>query len=392
MKIIQITASYKPAYIYGGPIQSVSKLCEAIAADHHHYQIDLEVFSTTANGRAELPVETNKPIPVDGVLVTYFKRWTKDHTHFSPGLLLRLRKVLQQAQQENKQIIIHIHAWWNLVSVLSCLIAKWYNFPVVLSPRGMLTNYSQHNRHSFAKRSIHFLIGKHLLKYCHIHTTSLQEKADVLHIFQTSKISIIPNLINLAPVTNNPQPMSDRSKLNLVFLSRIEEKKGLDLLFDALAGINFSWHLTILGSGSENYVKSLKNRANGLKIGDQIKWSGQVNDQEKFGLMAANDVLILTSYNENFANVVLESLSVGTAVLISDQVGLADYVQDNNLGWICNLTVDDIRDKLVAANNHATRARIRLVASDLVRKDFKQEVLVKKYVKMYEEVMSCGNG
>jgi len=386
LKIIHITASYKPAYIYGGPIQSVGKLCEAIISDVHHRHIDLEVFTTTANGINELPVDTKKPLMVDGVRVTYFKRWTKDHSHFSPSLLLALQKALKKAQQKNEQLIIHIHAWWNLVSVLSCLIAKWYHFPVVLSPRGMLTHYSQHNRHSFAKRLIHFVIGKRLLSYCHIHTTSLQEKADVLQIIRTNNITVIPNLINLAQGTYKPQPIEIHSTLNLIFLSRIEEKKGLELLFDAIEKIDFPWHLTILGSGAENYVKSLKDRATNLKISDRIKWHGQANDQDKFSFMAQHDVLVLTSYNENFANVVLESLSVGTAVLISNKVGLADYVQDKDLGWVCDLTVADIRNKLLAANNQTERARIRLIASDLVRQDFDDEVLVKRYVELYEEV------
>ncbi|MCX2431369.1 XrtY-associated glycosyltransferase XYAG1 [Pedobacter sp. GR22-10] len=388
MKVIHVTASYKPAYIYGGPIQSVGKLCEALAADHKH-PIHLEVFTTTANGAAELAVETQQPQVVDGVQVTYFKRWTKDHSHFSPGLLLRLRKVLKQAQQNDEQLIIHIHAWWNLVSILGCLIAKWYNFHVVLSPRGMLTHYSQHNRHSFAKRFIHSIMGRRLLSYCHIHATSLQEKADILQIIRHKPITVIPNLINLAPATHQPQPISTGSTLNLIFLSRIEEKKGLDLLFDALARLNFSWYLTIVGSGSANYVKNLKDRANDLKIDDQIKWYGQVNDQDKFELMATHDVLVLTSYNENFANVVLESLSVGTAVLISDQVGLADYVEDKDLGWICRLTVHDIINKLISSNDQNKREKIRLTAPDLVRQDFNAELLARRYLEMYKEAMRC---
>lgn len=386
MKIIHITASYKPAYIYGGPIQSVGKLCEAITANSHHH-IDLEVFTTTANGKNELPVETKKPLMVDGVRVTYFKRWTKDHSHFSPSLLLSLQKALKEAQQKNERIIIHIHAWWNLVSVLSCLIAKWYHFPVVLSPRGMLTHYSQHNRHSFAKRLIHFIIGKRLLSYCHIHTTSMQEKKDVLQIIQVENITVIPNLINLAQGKYKPPAISNHSTLNLIFLSRIEEKKGLELLFDALVWIDFSWRLTILGSGAENYVRSLKDRAINLKISDRIKWYGQVNDQDKFEFLAEHDVLVLTSYNENFANVVLESLSVGTAVLISNKVGLADYVKDKDLGWVCDLTIEDIKKKIVAASNQIEKLRIRLLASDQIRKDFDDEVLVKSYVEMYEKVV-----
>ncbi|RZL98004.1 MAG: hypothetical protein EOO88_61765, partial [Pedobacter sp.] len=89
MKIIQISASYKPAYIYGGPIMSVAKLCEALVeteeqrarskeqgikteeqgtkskeqgARNKDRILEAEVFTTTANGKTELDVNTNDPV------------------------------------------------------------------------------------------------------------------------------------------------------------------------------------------------------------------------------------------------------------------------------------------------------------------------------------------
>src|SRR3954466_11833550 len=121
--------------IYGGPTMSVSMLSEQLVKAG----IDCSVFTTTANGPTELPVTIGIPVNVDGVWVTYFKRITKDHTHFSPALLLAL---WQRVKQYN---IVHIHAWWNTVSVLSGLIAVLRGVPVIVSPRGTLSNYSFHN-------------------------------------------------------------------------------------------------------------------------------------------------------------------------------------------------------------------------------------------------------
>jgi len=228
LKILHITPSYKPAYIYGGPIQSVGKLCKVLAKATKSLSRDvgelknweIEVFTTTANGNKELKVETGKQQIVDGVPVTYFKRWTKDHSHFSPGLLIYLRsEILLCAQDDN--VIVHIHAWWNLVSVLSCLIAKWYHVPVVLSPRGMLTAYTQTNRNSIAKKIIHRSIGKRLLKYCHIHATSDQEQADILEIVQPKSITVIPNLVNLAEDRERKAKSEVNDFFKLIFLSRI---------------------------------------------------------------------------------------------------------------------------------------------------------------------------
>jgi len=195
-KILQISAAYKPAYIYGGPTMSVAKLCEALV----NADTELEVLTTTANGKTELDVKPNQPQQVDGVTVTYFRRITKDHTHFSPALLRELRKKIQ----ENRHTVLHIHAWWNLVSIFSCQIAKWSKIPVVLSPRGMLTSYTLANRNGGFKSIIHRFMGKKLLRYCHIHATSEKEKQDILKIVKPKNITVIPNLVELRkPIETN---------------------------------------------------------------------------------------------------------------------------------------------------------------------------------------------
>ncbi|MFD2582258.1 XrtY-associated glycosyltransferase XYAG1 [Pedobacter vanadiisoli] len=423
MKIIHITASYKPAYIYGGPIQSVGKLCEVLVGNKRWaldaQELNLQVLTTTANGRNELDVKTSVPVLVEGVTVTYFKRWSKDHSHFSPGLLWGLRKEILRcaqddkpsAQGENKiemsklqtlnsKLIIHIHAWWNLVSLLSCFIAKWYKIPVVLSPRGMLTSYSLGNRNSFSKRIIHKLMGKQLLKYCHIHATSEQEKTDILKIVEPKSIRVISNLVSLPLDGENYEAletssMEHRAKgrgrlddsFKLIFLSRIEEKKGLELLFKALSTIDISWKLTIAGSGERQYVQSLKVLTRELKLSDKIYWIGQVSNEDKYSLMATHDLLVLTSYNENFANVVVESLSVGTPVLISEQVGLSDYVKDRALGWVTAVDTTAIKKNITAAHQDPEkRQNIRNIAPLTIRKDFSDGTLAKEYLEFYKTI------
>ena len=86
LKVLQICAAYKPAFIYGGPTMSLAILNEQLI----RAGITTEVYVTTANGKTELPVLAGATMVIDGVPVTYFKRITKDHSHFSPSLLKRL--------------------------------------------------------------------------------------------------------------------------------------------------------------------------------------------------------------------------------------------------------------------------------------------------------------
>jgi len=388
LKIIQINASYKPAYIYGGPTMSVSKLCEVLTTKEG---VDLEVLTTTANGKTELPVATDQRQNVEGVDVRYFKRITKDHSHFSPSLLKYLRRklvILKRNQPEQNLIIVHIQAWWNLVSMLSCQIAKWQSIPVVLSPRGMITSYTLGNRNALSKRLLHSLMGKSLLEYCHFHVTSEKERQDVLKITKAKSITVIPNILNL-PAVDATSNGTKNENFQIIYLSRIEEKKGLELLFNALAKVTFKWTLKLGGSGDPDYVNGLKKLSKDLIINRSVEWLGQVSNTDKFNLLARQDLMVLTSYNENFANVVIESLSVGTAVLISEEVGLSDYVSEKQLGWISTLETDHITQKLEDAfKGSEKRKEIRQNAPQIIALDFAAEALSEQYMHMYKSILS----
>lgn len=378
MKVLQISASYKPAYIYGGPIMSVSMLAEQAAK----LGAEITVFTTTANGLNELPVTTNQPVIIDGVTVIYFKRISKDHTHLSPTLL---KNVWQKARDYD---VVHIHAWWNLVSMLSCLIAVMRNVKVVVSPRGTLSNYSFNNKNNGIKGLIHTFLTKPLLKKCDIHTTSDNEYSAVKSIVEGKHFFNIPNFIRLN-INKQYAAAPGTNYIKLIFLSRIEEKKGLDILFDALKEVTIPYRLTIAGDGNSDYINSLKAISVNNGIDKYIDWIGFQTDN-KFDLLHAHDLFILPSHDENFGNVVIESLSVGTAVLISEQVGLADYVATNNLGWISQTNAASVS---AAINNINIRPdelqRIRKEAPAIILEDFNYNNLALKYMNMYNQIITA---
>jgi len=377
LNILHINASYKPAFIYGGPTMSVSMLCEQLARAGN----TVSVFTTTANGENELTVTTGKPINVDGVNVTYFKRVTKDHTHFSPSLLTKLWK------EAKNYDLVHIHAWWNLVSVLSTGIALARGVQVVVSARGTLSPYSFSNKNASIKSLIHRLFGKPFLKKCHLHVTSEREKHAILKLVQPKSISILPNLVKLPAYTlsaeKEPEPL-----LKLIFLSRIEEKKGLDILLNALLLVTVPYYLTIAGNGDEGYINYLKEIAADNHVTDKINWVA-FHDENKFDLLHEHDLFILPSHDENFGNVVIESLSVGTAVLISQNVGLADYVIKNNLGWVCDTSAESVGMSIntIGGNHKTDLSRIRKQAPPIIYNDFDPDNLVQKYIAMYNELI-----
>lgn len=386
--ILHVTPAYKPAYIYGGPTLSVSKLCEEL----HKNNFNIQVLTSTANGKKELQVKTKVLNRVAQVEVYYFLRLTKDHTHFTPTLHYKLIKIIKEHKKaKSYTLVIHIHSWWNTISIFSCMIGLWYKIPVIISPRGMLTTYTFNNKNTFYKYLIHQLLGKYLLKKCHLHATTFKEEQDVCSTSVKFKgVNIIPNFVNYP--THLPIEIRLSTTIKLLFLSRIEEKKGLDLLIMALPMLKINWQLTIAGHGQPGYIKCLKQHCKDLGIAQQINWIGTVNNNDKFEIIRKHDLLILPSYNENFANVVIESLSVGTAVVISKEVGLANYVVRHNLGWVTELSVENIAYTInVAAINYKKRITIRKIGPIIIRKDYSEKDLVIQYTNMYQQILKYVN-
>jgi len=341
----------------------------------------LKVYTTTANGKTELDVVAGSVISVDGVDVIYFKRITKDHTHFSPRLLLQLWRHCRQFD------IVHIHGWWNTVSVLACWVAQKRGMAVIVSPRGMLSNYSFGNKNNSAKRLIHRLLGKPLLKKSFVHATSDNEFKAISALIKPKGIFNIPNFIRLDAVEFPRVQLTD-GVLKLLFFSRIEEKKGLDILLSALRHVTIPFKLTVAGSGDSGYTNRLKKMAVEYDIDNRITWIG-FQTGGKFEVLAGHDVMVLPSYDENFGNVVIESLSVGTAVLISKQVGLADYVAEKQLGWVCELNERPFAEAINNIYSLKTKLNtIRDQAPSIIQDDFDTRKIVGRYIGMYHEVLN----
>lgn len=376
MKILIVSPSYKPAYIYGGPAVSVSELAESLATNGH----DVTVYTTTANGKEELNVAAKVPIMVNGVTVYYFRRQTGDHTHVSFGLW---RKLWSTAGQFD---VIHLQSWWSLLILGSALICRVNRYRYIVSPRGMLSQYSFSRQHNLPKKLVHLVIGKGLLKKSILHATTRLEWDDCRSVHQAWTGFILPNIVRLPIQSQKARPEENEQPFVLGFLSRIDHKKGLEILFEALALIDIPFQLKIAGTGDDAYIASLKTLATKLKIANCIEWRGWIGGEEKFSFLSSVDLFTLTSHNENFANAVIESLAVGTPVLVSNDVGLSDFVKHNQLGWVCELQVSSIAKTLTEIMTQETELnRIRKVAPELITKSFNKVQLGHQYSKAYEQ-------
>ena len=140
------------------------------------------------------------------------------------------------------------------------------------------------------------------------------------------------------------QPQLHGKRIAL-FLSRIQEKKGCDLLITAFAMVasqDLSLHLVMAGPDQAGWVASLQAQASKLGVADRISWPGMLQGDLKWGAFYAAEVFCLPSHQENFGIVVAEALACGKPVLISNKVNIWREIEEDRAGFVAPDTVDGI--------------------------------------------------
>jgi glycosyltransferase involved in cell wall biosynthesis len=129
----------------------------------------------------------------------------------------------------------------------------------------------------------------------------------------------------------------DETQHYLLFLGRIDPKKGCDLLLKAFAAIapkHPNLRLIMAGPDAKGWRKDLQAIADAGGVGNRVHWPGMLRGDAKWGAFAACEAFILPSHQENFGIAVAEALACGRPVLISDQVNIAPEIAADGCGLV----------------------------------------------------------
>jgi glycosyltransferase involved in cell wall biosynthesis len=134
-----------------------------------------------------------------------------------------------------------------------------------------------------------------------------------------------------------------RGRKLILFLSRIHEKKGVDLLIKAfaqLADVNSDYDLVIAGPDQGGLQASLTRLAGELGVDERIHWTGMLSGDVKWGAFRAADLFALPSHQENFGIVVAEAMALSRPVLVTNKVNIWREIEADGAG----IVVDDDRE------------------------------------------------
>jgi glycosyltransferase involved in cell wall biosynthesis len=300
-----VVPSFWPAARYGGPIVSVRRLCACLA----DLGVRVDVATTNADGPGDLDVAIDRWIPLDGFRVRYFARWPRFGYAFSAGLGAFLRDSAGQYD------LLHVTSTFSFPSLASGWAARRAAKPYLVSPRGSLQNWSlAHKR--WKKRPYWTLVERaHLEQAARVHVTSPAEGEQIHQILPAARIVLVPNGVDVPAVESVP-----RRPLRLVFLGRIHEVKGFDVLVPALsllARTHPDVETVVAGPDKDGAWAKVEARLQAAEPRPAVRWIGPVQGDAKWQLLASARALVLPSHAENFGQVVAEALACRTPAVVS---------------------------------------------------------------------------
>ena len=140
----------------------------------------------------------------------------------------------------------------------------------------------------------------------------------------------------------------------LLYLGRIHQNKGVDLLIQALARVleerhtlqgqdGPPWHLVIAGPGANpRYLERMRSLATSRLTPSACTFTGMLEGDLKWGALRAAELVALPSHQDSFGMVVVEAMACGTPVLVTTQVGVHHDVRRAGAGVVVPDTLPDL--------------------------------------------------
>jgi glycosyltransferase involved in cell wall biosynthesis len=311
VKLLHVVPTYLPARRYGGPIVSVHGLCKALVGRGH----EVDVFTTNVDGAGTLDVPLGIAVGMDGVGIRYFPS-PFPRLYWSPAMRAAF------AESIDRYDVVHSHAVYLWPGVAAAAAARRAGVPFVISPRGMLVPELIRRKSRVTKTLwLRLLERRAFARASAIHFTSQLEWEEAKRVgLPLPAPFVVSNGIDLVARPNVP-----RDERTLLFLGRVNWKKGLDSVIEILPRLPGA-RFVVAGNDEENLTPRLRDLALRLGVADRVEFTGPVYGQAKNELMASATLFVLASRSENFGNSVLEALMMETPVVLSGEVGLASDV------------------------------------------------------------------
>ncbi|MEB3122095.1 MAG: glycosyltransferase [Snowella sp.] len=303
--------------VYGGPSQCVLDLAEVLGRQG----VDLDIVTTTANGANCLNIPTQIWMKENFYRIQYFSYSNFIDYKFSWSLSRWL------FQNISNYDLVHTHAIFSYPTLPAHLSCRLYKIPYLMTPHGMLEPWALCYKSRKKKLYFNLFEKPSLQRASAIQILASTEAINVKQLGLKSPLVLVPNGIYHNDFQELPNSEifyqkfpETRNKTLILFLGRIDPKKGLDLLAIAFEKVHAQFpetHLVLAGPDNINFSPTVKAYFSEVNCLDSLTFTGMLTGNLKYATLAAADIYVAPSYSEGFSVSILEGMASGLPCVIT---------------------------------------------------------------------------
>lgn len=251
--------------------------------------------------------------------------------------------------------LIHCQNLWDPLYCKMAKIAREHKIPYMMTPRGCLEPWAYQGQGFIKnlKKKIAMLLyqKRDLQKAACILATSQMEADNIRTIGIKSPIAIIPNGIDVSEYKCRTIDFKPYVKKQILFLSRIHQKKGIEFLINAWVLLKKKypdWSVVIAGNGEESYINQLNTIISDNGLEDCITIVPPVFGEAKHKLYCESSLFVLPTYSENFGMVIAEAMSCGVPCITTNGTPWQE-LNEKRLGWCIDLSHENLLQTISSA-------------------------------------------
>jgi glycosyltransferase involved in cell wall biosynthesis len=304
--------------------------------------------------------------------------------------------------------IVHIHSIYLFHSTVGALLCRRARVPYVIRPHGTLDPYLR-RRHRVGKWLHEIIVERHSFKgAAAIQFTAAEEMALATQsragrrLLKSAVGVFVPNGVAIPEVSESGPPEADsegllqqfpelRGKRILLFLGRINFKKGLDLLAAAFARLcanRADIHLLIAGPDNEGYELRVKEWLRAANVLDRVTFAGMLRGTYKTAAFKIADMFVLPSYSENFGIAIAEAMAQSLPVIVSDRVNIWREIAEAAAGLVIKCDSAELATAMAALLDDSELCRsMGERGRQLVERSFTWQVVGGQMINLYERIL-----
>ena len=235
--------------------------------------------------------------------------------------------------------IIYLNSFFSPLSIFFIL---FYNKNLIISPKGEFypgaLNFKRIKKHIWI-----YVFNFFYKKKINFHFTSQDEEKITNKKIFPSNSQIAPDIIEF---NFKPREVYNSGNLEIVFISRIENKKNLLFCIKVLSRVNRELSFNIYGDiGDKAYFKKCMKQLKFLPNNIKWRYNGELDSQEIHNVFLRSDLFFFPTLGENFGYVIMESLSSYCPVLLSKNTTIFNNLDKYKIG--SNIPLNDGLDSWV---------------------------------------------